>query len=164
MISALRMKSVRIAPLILSFSSLGGGQRLGQLGMVLFVFFLAVQELVRELLDTLVAEKQTADDQQRRHQPRHKGADQQRRRHQDGLVHHRTLGHRPHHRQLAVGAHAGDLLGVERQIVAQHTGRLLGGHFGEHRHVVEDGGNVIQQGKQATSGHGGVLLWLGPEA
>jgi hypothetical protein len=51
--------------------------------------------------------------------------------------------HGPHHGQLAVGADAGDLLRVQRQVVAQHAGRLFGGHFGQHGHVVQDGGNVV---------------------
>jgi hypothetical protein len=41
-------------------------------------------------------------------------------------------------------AHASDLLGVERQIVAQNAGCFLGGDFGQHRHVVENGGDVVE--------------------
>jgi hypothetical protein len=47
-----------------------------------------------------------------------------------------------------------DLLGVERQVVAQHAGGLLGRHLGQHRHVVEHGGDVVDQGEQVGSGHG----------
>ena len=154
MISADRMKSVRTAPLILSFSSAsrstaGSCSALHQLGVVRRVLVLAVQELVGELLDALEAEKGAADHEQRRHRPGRQGADRQRRRHQDGLVDERSLGHRPHDRQLAVGVDAGHLLGVERQVVAQHAGGLLGGDLGEQRHVVEHRGDVVEQGEQA---------------
>ena len=64
----------------------------------------------------------------------------------------RALGHRPHHRQLAVGVDAGDLLRVERQVVAEHAGGLLGRDLGQHRDVVEDGGDVVDQHEQ-TGGH-----------
>ena len=109
MISAERMKSVRIAPLILSFSNatrstLGSATACDELGVVRVVLVLGVQELVRQLLDALEAEEGAADHQQRRHRPGHERADRQRRRHQDRLVEQRALGHRPHHRQLAVGA------------------------------------------------------------
>jgi hypothetical protein len=64
----------------------------------------------------------------------------------------RALGHRPDHRQFAVGLDAGDLLGVERQVVAQHAGGFLGRHLGKQRHVVQHGGDVVNQCKQAA-GH-----------
>jgi hypothetical protein len=64
------------------------------------------------------------------------------------------LGHRPHHRQLAVGLDAGHLLGVERQVVAQHAGGLLGGHLGHGGHIVQHAGDVVEQEEQA-GGHGG---------
>jgi hypothetical protein len=113
-----------------------------------------VQQLVRQLLRALEAQERAAHHQQRRDQPGHEGADQQRRRHQDGLVDQRALGHRPDHRELAVGLHAGDLLRVERQVVAQHAGGLLGGHLAENRHVVQHGGDVVDEGKQTAGGHG----------
>ena len=40
---------------------------------------------------------------------------------QDGLVDQGALGNRPHDGQLALGSQAGHLLGVERQVVAQHA-------------------------------------------
>jgi hypothetical protein len=86
--------------------------------------------------------------------PGREGADGQRRRHQDGLVDQRALGHRPHHRQLAVGADAGDLLGVERQVVAQHAGGLLGGHLGQVATSSRTVAMSSSKGKQAGSGHG----------
>jgi hypothetical protein len=130
---------------------------------------------VREFFHALEAQKRPAQHEQRRHGPGGEGAHEQGRGHEDGLVHERALGHGPDHGQLAVGAHAGDLLGVERQIVAEHARRLLRRHLGEHRHVVghggaflrghlghegdvvEDGRDVVEQGEQAAEGHGGVL-------
>ncbi|MNV18046.1 hypothetical protein D3C71_1088570 [compost metagenome] len=119
---------------------------------------------MRQFLHALEAQEGTADHHQRhdqRHvpaaavQPGFQRADRQRRRHQDHLVHQRTLGHRPHHRQFAVGVDAGHLLRVQRQVVAQHAGGLLGGDLGQHRDVVEQGGDIVEQGKQAGTGHGG---------
>ena len=51
--------------------------------------------------------------------------------------------------QLAVGSHAGHLLGVERQVVAQHARGLPRRDLGEDRHVVEQRGDVVDQGEQA---------------
>ena len=148
----------------------GVGQRGLQFGIVRVGLFL-VQELVGDFLEALIAQEGAADHQQRRDGPGREGADGQRRRHQDGLVEHRALGHGPHHRNLAVGRHAGDLLRVQRQVVAQHAGgflrRYLGehghvvghgrafarGHLGHDGHVVEHGGDVVEQQKQA-GGHG----------
>ena len=157
MISAERMKSVRIAPLILSRSkatrsTLGIGQRLDDLGVVGVVLGLGVQQLVRQLLHALEAEEGAADHHQRDHRPGHEGAQQQRGRHQDRLVEHRALGDRPDHRKLALGIDARDLLRVEREVVAKHAGGLLGGDLGHHRDVVEHGGDVVEQGEQ-TGGH-----------
>jgi hypothetical protein len=114
----------------------------------------AVEELVRELLETLVAEICAADHEQGHHGPRREGADGERRRHKDGLVRQRTLGDGPHNRQLAIGPQASHLLCVEREVVAQHARGLLCGDLGEHRHVVEQRGDVVEQGEQARC-HGG---------
>ena len=46
---------------------------------------------------------------------------------------------------------AGHLLRVEREVVAQHAGGLLGRDLGQHRDVVEDGGDVVEQGEQART-------------
>jgi hypothetical protein len=118
-------------------------------GVVLFL----VQELVRELLGAFEAQERAAHHEQRRHQPGQPGADGQRRGHEDGLVDERALAHGPHHRNLALGPHAGHLLRIERQVVAQHAGRFLGGHFGKDGHVVQDGRDVVEQQEQA-GGHG----------
>jgi hypothetical protein len=111
---------------------------------------------VGQLLDPLETQVKAAEHQQRHHRPGDEAADRQRRRHQDQLVLQRTDGDRPDHRQLALGPHPGHLLRIEREVVAEHAGSLLGGHLGHQRDVVEDRGDVIEQGKQAGSGHGRV--------
>ena len=75
MISADRMKSVRTAPLILSFSSAtmstdSSRHRVQQLVVVLLVLVRAVQEFVRQLFEALVAQEGAAQHQQRRDRPR----------------------------------------------------------------------------------------------
>ena len=81
--------------------------------------------------------------------PGQQRCDAERSRHQDGLVDQRALGHRPHHRQFAVGLDAADLLGIQGQVVAEHAGGLLGGDFGHHADVVQQGGDVVEQGEKA---------------
>jgi len=107
---------------------------------------------VRELLETLVAQEQPARDQQRRDHPGRDDAQDERRRHQDQLVDQRALEYRPDHRQLALRTHAGDLLGVHGEVIAEHARGLPRRDLGQDGHVIEHGGNVIEQGKQA-SGH-----------
>ena len=119
------------------------GQRLLQPGTLGLDLLLRMQETVRQLLEALVAEEGAAEHEQRRHQPRREGTDDQRRGHEDGLVDERALGHRPDHRQFAVGAEAGDLLRVQRQVVAEHPGGLLRSELGQQCHVVENGGDVV---------------------
>jgi len=46
------------------------------------------------------------------------------------------------------------LLRVQRQVVAQHARGLLGGDLGHDGNVIEDRGDVVEQGEQA-GGHGG---------
>ncbi len=130
---------------------IGQGARL--LRVMRGVLVLRMQELVRQLLHAFEAQVGAADHHQIRDRHRQPHADRQRHRHQDRLVQQRALGHRPHHRQFAVGLDPGDLLGVERQVIAQHTGGLLRGDLGHHRHVVEHGGDIVEQGEQAGSGH-----------
>ena len=129
------------------------GQRARARGVLRVVLVAPVQEAVRQLLEAFVAEEGAADHQQRRHQPRREGADRQRQRHQDRLVQQRALGHRPHHRQLALRRHAADLLRVQRQVVAEHAGGLLRRHLGERGHVVQHAGDVVDQRDQAGAGH-----------
>jgi hypothetical protein len=51
-----------------------------------------------------------------------------------------------------LGLHAGDLLGVEGEVVAEHAGGLLGGDLGHGGDVVQDGGDVVDQCEQGGSG------------
>jgi hypothetical protein len=157
MISAERMKSVRTAPLILSRSNCHQvhrrvAHRLGQFGLVGFVLA-AVQQRCASF---------SAPSKHRKAPPTissgvtsqgAKALISQRRRHQDGLVEQRTLGHRPDHGQFAVGLHTGDLLRVERQVVAQHTGGLLGSEFAENGDIVQHAGDVVDKGKETAGGH-----------
>ena len=99
--------------------------------------FNVVQKAVRELFCPFVTEKGTAQHQYRRDSPRRDGADQQRRRHQNQLVAQRALGDSPHHRQLALSAYPGDLLGVQRQIVPQYPCGLFRRNLGHNRHVIK---------------------------
>ena len=98
-----------------------------------------------QLFEALETQVGPTQHQQGRNQPRCKGADRQGRWHQDGLVEHRALGYRPHHWELALGAHAADLLGVEGEIVAEHARRLPRCDFGHGRDVVENAGDVVEQ-------------------
>ena len=41
------------------------------------------------------------------------------------FVHRRAFGHGPDHRQFALGAYAGHLLGIQRQVVTQYAGGFL---------------------------------------
>ncbi|MOA41091.1 hypothetical protein D3C78_1630240 [compost metagenome] len=97
-----------------------------------------------QLLHAFEAQEGAAQHQQRRHRPRQKGADQERRRHQDQLIDERTPGHRPHDGQFPVDRHAGHLLRVQRQVVAQHPGGFLGRHFGHDGDVVQNRGDVVE--------------------
>ena len=137
------------------------GGRVGQgphlLFMVGLVLVCGMQKAVGQLFGPLETQEGPAQHQQRRDGPGCHCADEQRRRHQDRLVDHRPLGHRPHHRQFTLGAYPGDLLGIQREVIAQHPRRLLGSDLGHHRHVVQDSGNVVDQGQQTGSGHGDSL-------
>ena len=50
---------------------------------------------------------------------------------------------RPHHRQFAVRVHAGYLLGVQCEVVAEHAGGLLGGDLAHQRNVIQDRRDVV---------------------
>jgi hypothetical protein len=114
-----------------------------------------MQPPVSQFLDPFEAQIHAAEHQQRHHCRGQEAADHQRRRYQNQLVLQRTDGDCPDHRQFALGPYARHLLGVECQIVAKDAGGFLGGDLGHQGNVVEDRGNVIDQGKQAGSGHGG---------
>jgi len=64
------------------------------------------------------------------------------------------FSHRQHHRNFALGADAGDLLRIQRQVVAQHPGGFLRCGAAEQRDVVEHAGDVVEQGKQIGGRHG----------
>ncbi|MDT4856299.1 hypothetical protein FQZ97_906860 [compost metagenome] len=117
-----------------------------QLGFVGLHLGRAVQQLVRQLLEAFVTEKSAAEHQQRGDRPGRQQDDDQRRRHQNQLVQQRALGHRPDHRQLALGPDPRDLLGIQGQVVAEHAGGLLRGDLGHQRHVVEHAGDIVKQG------------------
>ena len=135
------------------------------------IFLGRMQEFVGQLLATLKAQKGAADHEQRRDSPGNEGADEQRRRHEDDLVDQRALGHGPDNGNLALGAHARDLLGVKGQVIAQHAGRLLRSHLGHdghivghghalagrdlghEGHVVKDRCNIVKQHQQTSTSH-----------
>jgi hypothetical protein len=58
-----------------------------------------------------------------------------------------------------LGLHAGDLLGVEGEVVAEHAGGLLGGDLGHGGDVVQDGGDVVDECEQGGSGQPRQLRW-----
>lgn len=126
----------------------------GRLALLMLGFHLLVKKLVGDLFEALEAQIGAADHQQRCDQPRRKRTDEQRGWHEDGLVQQRALGHCPDHRQFTVGLDAGDLLRIERQVVAQYAGGFLRGQG----HVVQQCGDVVQKGKQAACGHGYILV------
>ncbi len=77
-------------------------------------------QTVQYLLHPFETEKRAAQHQQWRNRPGDEGADQQSQWHEDHFVNERPFRHSPDHGQLAIRPHAGNLLGIERQIVAQH--------------------------------------------
>jgi hypothetical protein len=129
------------------------GHGFGQLRMFGVIFLGAVQKLVGQFFKALKTKVRAAEHQQGCHRPRQKRADRQRRRHQNQLVDERALGHSPDHRQLAFGAYARYLLGVERQIVAQYAGGFLRRHLGHQRNVVEYRGDIVDQHQKTASCH-----------
>ena len=151
MISAERMKSVRMAPLIFVFLQrhqsppAGFCQRLQKLGFMGLIVFRAMQKLVGQLLETFKAQKGATHHEQRRHQPgRHDTDGQALRALGSALFNKRTLAHRPYHRNLAFCAKRQcHLLRIECEVIPQHTGRFFGGDFAEYRDIVKDGGDVI---------------------
>ncbi len=130
-------------------------QGLGQLG-VMPLRLRPVQELVGQLLDPLVAQVGPADHEQGQNGPGRHQADSQGRRDQDQLVAEGPLGHRPDHRQFALGAHPRHLLGIQGQVIAQDPGGLARRDLGHNRDVIEDCSDVVEQGEQAGTGHGGL--------
>jgi len=144
--------------------------------MKVLVLLATVQESVGDLLEPLEAQVEPADHQQRHHRPRRHSADQERGGDQDRLVDQGALGDREDHGQLPIRPDPAHLLGVEGQVVPQHAGRLLGSDLGQEGHVVghrrallgrdlghqrdvvQDGGDVVDQGEQAAGGHRGARI------
>lgn len=110
-----------------------------------------MQQLVCQPLRPLEAEGGPANRHKGDHQPGHEFAQKQCGRYQDHFVEHRALGRRVDHREFTPGINTGDLLHVKREVVAEHTGRLLGGDFCHHRDVVEQSGYVVEKREQARS-------------
>ena len=52
------------------------------------------------------------------------------------------------------GLQTRDLLRIQRQVVTQHAGSFPGRRLRQDRDVVENAGNVVEQGEQAGAGHG----------
>ena len=127
-------------------------------GIVSVFIFIAVQEFVQQFFHAFKTQIHTADHQQGRNQRRQESGKQQRKRHQNQLVDQRAFCHRPNNRQFALGRYAGYLIGVERQIVTDHTGGFFGGDFGHHRYIVQNGGNVVQKRKERGEGHNVVRI------
>ena len=128
------------------------GDSLGLLG-IRRIFMFAVQQFVQHFFHALVAQKEAARHQQRRNQRRGKSTDEQSQRYQNQFIDQRPFEDRPHHRQLAIGFHARNLLRIECQIISQHAGGFFNRHLAHHGHIVKDGGDVIKQCKQ-TGSHG----------
>ncbi|MEZ5459655.1 MAG: hypothetical protein R3E65_10250 [Steroidobacteraceae bacterium] len=110
-----------------------------------------VEQLLGDLFESLVAQERAADHQQRRHRPGRKRTDRERRRHEDQLVDDRPLGDPPDNRQFPIRPHAGDLLRVQREVIAEYTSRLLRRDLGQGGDVVEHRRDVIDQRKQTAT-------------
>ena len=154
MISADRMKSVRIAPLTCILSS---STRVGHGVDQLFLMFMLVEQFLDDLLGRLERQIGAADHQQRRGQERREGGEQERRRKQEqrSCCLKRSPGDLADDRQLALGSEADDVARRDGGIVDDHAsglGARLAGRAGD---VVErgsgelgDGGNVVEEGDE----------------
>ena len=155
MISADRMKSVRIAPATIAFSA--SSPSLDRRAWSCVV----AADAVPDLLGALVAEVGAADHQDRRQQPGQELAEQQgRREDEQQLVAQRADRDPLDHRQLAVGGDAVDVLRGHGRVVDDHAGRLRAGAARGRADVVDRGrrqprerGDVVEQREQASS-HG----------
>lgn len=125
--------------------------------MLLVVFRFRMQEPMRDFLKSLVAQERAAQHQQRGDYPGHECAQRQGNRHHDQFVDRRPLEHGPHDRQFASGPDTAHLLGVQSQIVSEHTRGFLGCRLGQHGDVVKQRCDVIEQGKQTGTGQKDLL-------
>ena len=56
----------------------------------------------------------------------------------------RAIG--PYDWQFPFGTNARHLLSIEREIVAEDAGGFLCGNLGQQRHVIQQRGNIVEQG------------------
>ena len=154
MISAERMKSVRMAPFTCSFSSSCGSPIASS---QLFFMVVVVKDLLEDLLGRFEGEIGAADHQQRRDQERRECRQQKRRRQQDqDLVLEAAPGDLADDRQLALRRETDDIARRDRGIVDDYAGRL-GARLARRRaDVVErgrgelgDGGDIVEEGDQS---------------
>src|SRR6478735_3591246 len=126
MISAERMRSVRIAPATIAFSASSPPSPTG------------TADPAPHLLEALVAEVGTADHQDRGEQTREELAEQQRHRQDDDqLVAQRADRDPLDHRELAVGGHSVDVLRSDGGVVDHDSGGLRGGPARSSADVVD---------------------------
>ena len=103
-----------------------------------------MKKTVSDLFKALVTEIEAAHYEHGSDQPGRDERNRQGRRHQYQLIAEGSFGYCPDDRYFPLRPYSGDFLGVHRQIVSQHPGRLLGGNLGHHGHVIENSGNVVQ--------------------
>ncbi|MNV22845.1 hypothetical protein D3C71_1138370 [compost metagenome] len=109
--------------------------------------------VLQELLGAFVAEVYATDHQEWSDQPRGEIVEREgRRKEQEDLVHERTLGDLPDHRQFALGRQTDHVLGGYGRVIDHDTGRLRaglsrlsecvidggGGEFRDHHHVIQE--------------------------
>ena len=114
------------------------------------VGIVVMQQAVQDFFDAFVAEVGAANHQHQRHGGRQKGAQEKGGGDDDGFVEQRAFAHRPNNRQLAAGVEAGELVGVEREVIAEYARRFFGGDFGHRRDVIEQRGDVVQQREESA--------------
>ena len=115
------------------------------------VFFAVMRQAVQDFFDAFVAQVGAANHQDQRHGGRQKGAQEKGCGDDNRLVEQRAFAYRPDNRQFAARLDAGELVGIERQIVAKHACGFFGGDFGHRRDVIQQGGDVVQECKESGS-------------
>ena len=153
MISADRMKSVRIAPEVICFSASSPTAAVGAAWRVVSA------EPAPHLLRPLVAEVGGAEHQDRRQQPRHELTEQQRGGQDENQLVAQGSDRDPlDHRQFAIGGDAVDVLGRHRGVVDDDARRLGGRAPGGGTDVVDrcgrepgQSGNVVEEPEQTRA-------------
>ena len=156
MISADRMKSVRIAPPTIDASC---SAPISPLSVATGRVVLVAAQPLPDLLGALVAEVGAAAHQQRREEPGQELAEQQGRgEDEQELVAQRPAGDLPDDRQLALGRHVLDVLRGDGGVVHDHAGGLRAGAAGRRTDVVHrrggepgEGGDVVEQAEEACA-------------